>query len=154
MSDSLWPHELQHTRLPHPSLSPGVCSHSCTLSWWSYLTISSSAASFSFCLQSYPVSGSFPMSQLFTSGGQSIRVSASVLPMNIQDWFPLGMTYSSSLQSKGLSSIFSRTSSSVLSLMVQLSHLYIIIGITIALTIQTFVNKEMSLLFNKLISSS
>ena len=92
MSDSLWPHGLQHDRLPCPSLSPGVCSNSCPLSWWCYLTISSSATLFSFCLQSFPASGSFTMSQLFTSGGQSIGASASVLPMNIQNWFPLGLT--------------------------------------------------------------
>ena len=82
MSDFLWPHEMQHARLPFPSLSPGVCSNSCPLSQWCYITISSSATPFSFCLQSFPASGSFPMSWLFTSGGQSIGASASVLPMN------------------------------------------------------------------------
>ena len=87
MPNSLWPHGL-FTRVPYCSLSPGVCSDSCPLSQWCCLTISSSAASLSFCFQSFPASGSFPVSQLFTSGGQSIGVSAStsVLPMNIQDW--------------------------------------------------------------------
>ena len=109
--DSLQPHGLESSRLPCPPLSPRVSSNSCPLGWWCYLTISSSAAPFSFCLQSYPALGYFPVSWLFTSGGQSIgaSASASVLPMNIQDWFPLGLTCSSSLQSKGLSSIFSRT---------------------------------------------
>jgi len=103
MFKSLWPHGLQHARLLCPPLSPGVCSDSCPLSWWCYLTISSSAAPFSFCLQSFPASGSFPMSQLFAWGGPNIEVSAStsVLPMNIQSWFPLGLTSLISLQSKG-----------------------------------------------------
>ena len=85
---------LQHTRLPCPSLSPRVCSNSRPLSWWCYLTILSSATPFSFCLQSFLASGSFPKSQFFTSGGQNNGASASVsvLPMNIQDWFPLGLT--------------------------------------------------------------
>ena len=109
MFDSLQPHGLQHERLLRPSLSPGVCSGSCPLSWWCYLIISSSAASFLFCLQSFPVSGSFPTSQLFISGGQSTGASASVLPMNIQSWFPLGLTGLISLLSKGLSRIFSST---------------------------------------------
>ena len=93
-SDSLWPHGLQHTRLPCSSLSPRVCSNSCSLSWWCYPTISSSVAPFSCCLQSFPASGSFPMSQCSASGGQSTGASASatVLPMNIQGWFPLGLT--------------------------------------------------------------
>ena len=92
VSDSLWPHGLQHTRLPCPSLSPGVCSDSPPLSQWCHPTISSSATSFSFCFQSFPALGSFPMSQLSASGGQSIGASALVLPMNIQGWFPLGLT--------------------------------------------------------------
>ena len=94
MSDSLWPHGLQHTRLPCPSPTPRACSNSCPSSRWYYSTISSSVVSFSSCLQSFPASGSFPMSQIFTSGGQRIGISASVsvLPMNIQDWFPLGWT--------------------------------------------------------------
>ena len=111
LSDSLRPHGLQHIRLPCPSLSPGVCSNSCPLSQWCHPTISSSVACFSSCLQSFPASGSFPMSQLFTSGGQSIGVSASasVLPMNIQGWFPIELTGLISLQSKGLSRVFSNT---------------------------------------------
>ena len=92
MSDSLRPHELQHTRPPCPSLSPGVCSNSCPLSQWCHPTVSSSIAFFSFCLQPFPCSGSFPMCQLFASGGRSIRASASVLPVNIWGWFPLEYT--------------------------------------------------------------
>ena len=103
----LWPHGLQHARLPCPSPSPRVCSNSCPLSQWCYPTISSSATPFSFCLQCFPPSGSFLMSQLFVSGSQSIRTSASasVLPMNIQDWFPVGSTGLISSQSKGLSNL-------------------------------------------------
>ena len=101
----------QHTRLPCPSLSPGVCSNSCPLSQWCHPTISSSATCFSSCPQSFPASGSFPVSQLFASGGQSIGAwsLASVLPMNIQDWFSLGLTGLISLQSKGLSRVFYST---------------------------------------------
>ena len=111
VSDSLRPHGLQHTRLPCPSLTPWAYSNSCPLSQWCYPTISSSVGPFSSCLQSFPASGSFQMSQFFTSGSQSIGVSAStsVLPMNIQDWFPLGWTGWISLQSKGLSRVFSNT---------------------------------------------
>ena len=111
MSDSLQPHELQHARLPCPSPTLGACSNSCPLSWWCHPTISSSVVPFSSCLQSFPASGSFPMSQFFASGGQSIGLSASasVLPKNIQDWFPLGWTGLPSLQSKGLSRVFSNT---------------------------------------------
>ena len=88
------PHALQHARLPCPSPTPGACSNSCPSSWWCHPAIPSSDISFSSCLQSFPASGSFPMSQLFSSGSQSIGVSAStsILPMNIQDWFPLGWT--------------------------------------------------------------
>ena len=102
---------LQHTRLPCPSTTPGDCSNSCPLSWWCHPTISSSVIPFSSRLQSFPASESFPMSQFFSSVGQSIRVSASasVLPINIQDWFPLGLTGLISLQSKGLSRVFSNT---------------------------------------------
>ena len=111
--DSLRPHGLKNTRLPCQSVSSGFCSNSCPLSQWCHLTcypiISSSAAPFPFCFQSFPASGSFPMNWLFTSGGQSIEALASVLPMNIQDWFPLGLTGLISLQSKGLSSIFCST---------------------------------------------
>ena len=111
MSDSLRPHGLQHTRPPCPSPTLGVYPNSFPLSRWCHPTISSSVAPFSSCLQSFPASGSFQMSQFFTSGGQRIRVSASasVLPVNIQDWFPLGWTGWISLQSKGLSRIFSNT---------------------------------------------
>ena len=111
VSDSLWPHELQHTRSPCPSLTPGVYPNSCPSSRWCHPTISSSVILFSSCLESCPASGSFPMSQLFASGGQStgISASASVLPMNTQDWSPLGWTGWISLQSKGLSRVFSNT---------------------------------------------
>ena len=109
--DSLWPHELQHTRPPCPSPTSGVHPNSCPLSHWCHSTISSSVVPFSSFPQSFPVSGSFQMSQLFASGGQNIGVSASasVLPMNIQDWFPLRWTCWISLQSKGLSRVFSNT---------------------------------------------
>ena len=108
---SLWPHELQHTRTPCPSPTPRVYPNSCPLSWWCHPTISSSVVPFSSCPQSLPASGSFPMSQLFASGGQSIGASASapVIPMNTQDWSPLGWTGWISLQSKGLSKVFSNT---------------------------------------------
>ena len=111
MSDSLWPHEPQHARPPCPSPTPGVHPNPCPWSQWCHPTISSSVVSFSSCPQSFPASGSFQMSQLFTSGGQSIgdSASASVLPMNTQDWSPLGWTGWISLQSKGLSRVFSNT---------------------------------------------
>ena len=104
-------HGLQHTRPPCPSPTPRVYSNACPLSWWCHPTISSSVVAFSSCLQSFPASGSSLMSQFFTSGGQSIRVSASAsfLTMNIQDWFPLGWTGWISLPSKGLSRVFSST---------------------------------------------
>ena len=110
MSNSLWPHGLQHSRLPCPSPTPGAYSDSCPLSWWCRPTISSSVVPFTSHLQSFPASGSFHMSQFFASGGQSIGVSpsTSVLPMNIQDWFPLGWTGWIALQSKGLSRVFSK----------------------------------------------
>ena len=110
MSNSLQLHGLQHTRPPCPSLTAGVYSDSCPLSWWCHPTISSSSIPFSH-FQSSPASGSFQMTQLFASGGQSIEVSAStsVLAMNTQDWFPLGWTGWISLQSKGLSRVFSNT---------------------------------------------
>ena len=145
-----------------PAPSPGVCSNSCPLSQWYHPTISSSVTPFSSCLQSFPASGSFPMSQLFASSGRSIGVSASasVLPMNIQCWFLLGCTGLISLLFKGLSRVFSSTwevsksiSSSVLSFFrVRLSHPYMTTGKTIALTRQTFVGKVMNLLFNMLSS--
>ena len=109
MSNSLWPHGLQHVRRPCPLPFPEACSNSCPLSWWYYPTISSSVIPFSSCLQSFP--GSFLLSWLLTSGSQSIGAlaSASVLPVNIQDWFPLGLAGWISLLSKGLSGVFSST---------------------------------------------
>ena len=111
MSNSLRPHESQHARPPCPSPTPRVHSNSCPSSQWCHQAISSSVVPFSSCPQSLPASGSFPMSELFTSGGQSIGVSAlaSVLPMNTQDWSPLGWTGWISLQSKGLLRVFSNT---------------------------------------------
>ena len=111
MSDSLRLHGLQHARPPCPSPSPGVYPNSCPLSQWCHPIISFSVVPFSSCLQSFAASGSFQMSQLFTSGSQNIRVSSStsVLPMNTQDWSPLGWTGWISLQSKGLSRVFSNT---------------------------------------------
>ena len=105
------PHGLQHASRPCPSPTPRDCSNSCPSSWWCHPTFSSSVIHFSSRLQSFPASGSFQMRQLFASGGQSIRgsASASVLPMNIQDWFPLGLTGWNSLQSKGLLRVFSNT---------------------------------------------
>ena len=156
--DSFWTHGLQHARLPCPSVSPRVCSNSCPLSPWCHPTISCSVAPFSSCPQSFPASGCFPTSQLFASGGQSIgtSTSASVLPVNFQGWFPLGLTVLIYLLSKGLSSLLQHHSSkaSILQLsaffMVQLSHAYMITGKSIALIIQTFVGKVMYLLFNML----
>ena len=109
-SNSLQAHGLQHARIPDPSPIPGAYSNSCLLSWWCHATISSAVVPFSSHLQSFPASGSFPVSQLFASGGQSIGASASatVLPMNIQDWFPLGLT-GLIFQSKELSRVFSNT---------------------------------------------
>ena len=111
MSDSLQPHGLQHARLSCPSPSTGVCSNSCPLSQWCHPTISSCVIPFSSHLQSFPASGAFPISQFFTSDGQrsGASVSTLVLPTNIQDWFPLGLTGLISLQSKGRSRIFSNT---------------------------------------------
>ena len=111
MSDSLWPHGPQHARPPCPSPTPRVYPNSCPLTWWFHPTISSSFIPFSSHLQSFPGSGFFQMSQFFESGGQRIGVSASAsaLPMNTQDWSPLGWTVWISLQSKGLSRVFSNT---------------------------------------------
>ena len=111
MSNILQPHGLQHVKLLCLSPAPEVCLNSCWSSQWCHPTISSFVITFSSCLQSLPTSGSFPRSQFFTSGGRSIGASAlaSVLPMNIQDWFPLGLTGWISLQSKGLSRVFSNT---------------------------------------------
>ena len=148
--------KLQQARPPCPSPTPGVYSNSCPLSWWCHPTISSSVVPFFSCLHSFPASGSFQMSHLFTSGSQSIGVSASisVLPKNTQDWFPLGWTGWICLLSKGLSSLLQYHSSkaSILqcSALVQLSHPYMTTGKTIALTRWTFVGKVTSLLFNKL----
>ena len=158
MSNSSRPHEPQHTRPPCPSPSPGVYSNSGPSRRWCHPTISSSVVPFSSCLQSFPESGSFSVSQFFASGGQSIGASAStsVLPMNIQGSFPLGLTGLNSLLSLGLSSLLQHYSSKTPILqcsaffMVQLSHLYITTGNTIALTKWTFVGKIMFLLFNVL----
>ena len=111
MSDSLWPHGLQHHRPPCPSPTPGVYSNSCSLSQWCHPTISTSVIPFSSHIQFFPASGSFQSIQFFASGGQSIEVLAStlVLTMNTQDWFPLEWTGWISLQSKGLSRVFSNT---------------------------------------------
>ena len=156
MSDSLWTHGLQHARPPCPSPTLGVHSNSCPLSQWCHLTVSSSVVPFFSYLQFFPASSSFPMSQFFTSGGQSIGVSASasILPMNIQDWFSLGLTGWISLQSKGLKSFLQHHSSKASILwhsaffIVQLSYLYMTTGKSIALTRWTFISKVMSLLFN------
>ena len=148
-------HGVQHARLPCPSLSPGVCSNSCSLSQWYYSNISSSVSPFSSCPQSFPASGSFPMNRLFTSVGLNIVASASVsvLPMNIQGWRPLGLTDLISFLSKGLSSLHQNHSSKASILwssaffMVQLSHPYMTTRKTIVLTIRTFVGKVISLLY-------
>ena len=137
---SLRPHESQNARPPCPSPPSGDCSNSSPSSRWCYPTISSSVIPFSSCLQSFPPSGSFPMSHFFASGGQSTGASASVLPMNIQDWFPLRKTSWISLRSKGLSRIFSNNTfqkhqffSTQLSLWSKLSHPNMTAGKTIAL---------------------
>ena len=161
MSDSLRPHELQHTRPPCPSPTPGVYPNSCPLSQWCHPAISYSVIPFSSCPQSFPTSGSVQMSQLFTSGGQSIGVSASasVFPMNTQDWSPLEWAGWISLQSKGLSRVFSNTT-------VQKHHFFHaqpslwsnfhiytwLLGRSQFLLYQNFVTKVMILLFNMLSS--
>ena len=159
VSDSLHPHGLQHVRLPCPSPTPKACSNSCPLCRWYHPTISSPVIPFSSCLQSILASGSFLVSQFFASGDQSIGVSASasVLPVNIQDWSPLEWTGWISLQSKGLSSVFSNATvqkhqffSAQLSSQSKSYHPYMTTGKTIALTRWTFVGKVMSLLFNML----
>ena len=136
----------------HHQPTPGIYSNSSPLSRWCHPTISSSVIPFSSHLQFFPASGSFPVSQLFASGGQSIGVSAStsVFSVNTQDWFPLGWTGWISLQSKGLSRVFSKTTVQKHQFIVQLSHPYMTTGKTIVFTIQTFVSKVMSLLFNML----
>ena len=158
MSDSLWPHEPQHTRPPCPSPTPAIYPNSWPLSWWCQPTISSSVVPFSSCPQSFPASWSFQTSHPFSSGGQTIGVSAStpVLPMNTQDWSS-GWTGWISLQSKGLLRVFSNTTvqkhqffCAQLFFIVQLLHPYMTTGKNIALTRWTFVGKVMSLLFNVL----
>ena len=152
MSNSLWPYRLQYARLPYPSQSPGACSNSCSLSRWCRPTILSSVVPFSPCLLSFPASGYFLWSWIFISGGQSIGVSASasVLPMNIQDWFPLGLTGWSLCSPR----FFSNTTVLKHQLfkhsdffMVQLSHSYVITGKTIVLNRWTFVGKVMFVIF-------
>ena len=154
MSNSLWPHRRQHTRLPCPSPSPRACSNSCPLSWWCHPTMSSSVMRLSSSLQSLSALGSFPMSQFFQLGGQSIRASASasVLPMNIQDQFLLWLTGLISLLSKWRSRVFKISSKASILwtsafFMVEFSHLCMTTGKTIALSRQTFVSKVTSLLF-------
>ena len=157
VSNSLWPYGLQHTRIPCPSLSPGICSNSCPLIQWCHPTISSSDVSFSNCLQSFPASGSFPISCLFALGGQSVdpSTSASVLPLTEFisfriDWFDLLAvqgTLTSLLQHHILKESVIQHSAFFVA---QLSHLYMTTGKTIALTRQTLVSKVMSLLFNML----
>ena len=159
MSDSLRPHELQHTRPPCPSPTPGVHSDSRPLSQWCHPAISSSVVPFSSCPQSLPASESFPVSQLFASGDQSTGVSAlaSFRPKNTQDWSPLEWTGLISLQCNGLFKSLLQHHSSKASILwcsafftVQLSHPYMTTGKTIALTRWTFVGKVMSLLLNML----
>ena len=155
MSNTLLPYGLQHARPPCPSPTPGIYSNSCPLSWWHHPTISSSVVLFSSHTPSFPASGSSPVSQFFSSGGQNIEApaSASVLPMNIQDWLPLGWTGWISLQSQSLLQHHSSKASILWCsafFMVQLPHPYMTTGKTIALTRWTFVGKVMSLLFNML----
>ena len=159
MNNSLRPHGLQHTRPPCPSPTPGVDSNSCPLSQWCHPAISSSVVPFSSYLQFFPASGSFPMSQFFTEGGQSIGVSASasVLPMNIQDWLSVRKDWLDLLAVQGtLKSLLQHHSSEASILWrlafftVQLSHPYMTTGKTIALTRRTFVGTVMSLLLNML----
>ena len=158
MSNSFWLHGLQHARPPCPSPTPGACSNSCPSSQWCHPTILSSIIPFSSCPQSFPASCSFPMRQFFASGGQSIgaSASASVLPMNIQDWFPLGLTVWSSCsprdsQESSPTPQFKSVNSSVLRFLYVPTftsiHDY---WKTITLTRQTFVGKVLSLLFNVL----
>ena len=151
------PHGLQHTRLPYLSPTPRAYSNSCPLSQWCHPTISSSVVPFSPCLQSFPASGSLNKSVLHIRWPNiGVSASASVFPMNIQDWFPLGWTGWISLRFKELSRVFStpQVKASILQhsafFIVQISHPYMTTGNTIALTRQTFVGKVMSLLFNML----
>ena len=151
MSDSLWPHGLQHARPPCPVPTPGVYTNSHPLSWWYIPIILYSVDPFFSHFQSFPASGSFPMSQSFASGGQSIRVSGSSSLLNIQDWFPLGWTGWISLLSKGLWKVSPAPQFKSIKLwcsaffIVQLSHPYMTTGKTIALTRWTSVGKVISL---------
>ena len=156
VSNSLRPHGLQYARLPWPSPSPGACPDACPLSRWCYPTISSYVVTF-FCLHSFPASGSFLMSWLLTSGGQSIGASVSVLPMNIQDWFPLVLTGFDLFAVQGTPKSLLQHHSTKTSIlwrsaifMVQLAHPYMTTGKSVALMRWTFVGKVMSLLFNTL----
>ena len=158
MSDSWRPHGLQHARLPCPSPFPRVSSKSCLLSQWCHPTISPLVVPISFCPQTFPASGYFPKNRFFESGGRSVGSSASalVLPVNIQGWSPLGWTGWISLQSEGLSRVFSSTTvqkhqffGAQLSLW-STSHPYMTTGKTVGLTRWTFVGKVMSLLYNML----
>ena len=156
VSNSLRAHGLQHTRPPCPTLTPRVYSNSCPLSQWCHPTISSSVIPFSSCLQSFPASRSFPLSQFFASDGQSTGVSASILPMNIQDWC-FRIDWLDLLAVQGTLKNLLQHHSSKASIIqhsaffiVQLSHPYMTTGKTIALTRRTFIGKVMSLLFNML----
>ena len=157
MSNSLWPHGLQHARPPCPSPTPRAYSDTCPLSWWCHPAISSSVVPFSSCFQFFPASGSFPVSQFCASGGPSIKASdlASVFSMNIQDYFPLDWFDLLAVEETLRSLLWHHSSkTSVLwcsaLFMVQFSNPYIMTGKTIALTIHNFVSKVMSLLFNML----
>ena len=157
MSNFLQPYDLHQIQLPCQSSTPRAYSNSCPLSQWCHPTISTSVVPFSSHLQSFPASGSFPVSQIFTSSGQSIGASASaVLTMNIQDWFPLELSGLISLQYKGLSSLLQHHSSKASGLqrsaffIIQLSHPHMTTGKSIALTRWTFIGKVMSMFFNML----
>ena len=156
MSNSLQPHGLQHTRLPCPSLSCRVCSNSCPLSWWCYPTISICITPFSACPQIFPASGSFPITELFASGGQNIGASAPILPMNIWGWILLALSSLNSLLSEGLSRVFSSTTIQSISSLA-LSILYSPALKTVhdywknhSSDYKIFVSKVISLLFNML----
>ena len=160
MFASLWPHGRQNTRLPCLPLSPRICSSSCPLSQSCYLTTSTSTALFSSCPQSFPISGSFAMSQSFTSSGKGIEASAaaSFISVNIQEWFPLGLTGLISMLFTGLSRVFSSTRiqkhqffDTQVFFMVQLTHPYMITAKIIVSTIWTFIGKVMSLLSNTIV---
>ena len=155
-SNSVWPHGLQRIRIPCPSLSPRVCSDSCSLNWWCHPTTKSSVTLFSSSPQFFPASGSFSMSHFLISSGQSIGASASVLPMNTQDWFSLGLTgFISSLRRDSQESSPAQQFKGIDSLVLSLLYGPTLISIhdywkTVALTIWTFISKVMSLIFNML----